>query len=845
LKAERGLLGLALILARRELRAGLAGFRIFLACLALGAAALAGIGSTTAALVAGLDANARQMLGGDAEFRTAQRNLAPEAVRWLQSRGTISEVRQLRGMLRRVDDTARTLIELKAVDGAYPLVGTVGITPPLSLADALRVEDGVPGILVDPLVLDRLRLKPGDMAVLASGKVRIAGALTAEPDAVAGAFSLGPHVLIATQGLAATGLDLPGTLSTDDYRILLGTGADPVQFIATANAAFPDIGWQTRDPAHAAPGLDSFIAHTAMFLALVGLTALLAGGLGVANAVSGYLDAKRGVIATLRCLGASTRLIYATYLLQIMALALLGVAAGVAVGATMPWLVAWWAGGLLPVPLKLAIYPIPLMLAAAFGVLVAAGFSLLPLAAARGFSPASLFRQAIATDSPKLARGDYLAVAALGLGISAMALVTSSDKRLAAWFLVASLLCFGLFYTTGLLVKWASRRVARPRLPWLRLALANLHRPHAPTPVLVTSLGLGLTVLIAVSLVEAALTREIGGRLSSEAPSFFMIDIQPDQEAAFSTLVRGMPGTDNFDSVPSLRARISRINGVPASEAKVDTDQRGLIESERGLTYAATIPAGSTVVAGSWWAADYHGPPLVSLDQSLARGLHLKLGDTLTVNVAGREITARLANTRRIDWSNLGINFFTVFAPGTLEPAPQTRIAAVRVATPGEEEQLSRSVNDRFPNISVVRVREELERIGRLLAGLATAIRAVASISVLAGGLVLAGAVASGHRRRLYDTVILKVLGATRATIARGLVLEYGLLGLVTAVIASGFGTAAAWLLVTYALRVDWSLDLWRVVGTAGGGIAITILIAMAASFRAVRGRPAAMLRNE
>jgi putative ABC transport system permease protein len=843
--AERGAeLALAWRFARRELRGGLRGFGIFLACLVMGVAAIAAVGSIKESIVAGLDADARALLGGDVEFRRPQSKLPDDTVAWLSAEGTLSNLREMRGMVRRLDGDKRTLIELKAVDDAYPLVGAVTLDPPQSLPAALAVADGVPGIAVDPLVLDRLGVAIGDRVRLGTGDFVIRAALLKEPDAIANPFTLGPHVLVSMTGLALSGLDQPGTLSSSVYRLVLPPGAQAKDVIRRADQAFPDAGWQARDSSRAAPNVQDFVTRASMFLVLVGLTSLLVGGVGIGNAAAAYLSGKAQVIATLKALGAPARLIYAIYLLQLFALALAAIVAGVALGAAVPMLVHW-LGPALPVELRLGLYPAPLLVASGFGVLTALGFSLWPLARARRVPAASLFRSLVDPVRVRLAWQDWAATAAVAVLLALLALVDAQDKRLAAAFLAAVAVALLAFRLVGSGVVAAAGVVRIRRLPWLRLAIANLHRPGAATPSVVLSMGLGLTVLVAVGLVESSLTHEVAERLPEQAPSYFFIDIQPDQVAPFKSLVEALPGTAAPEIVPNLRTRIVALNGAKPDESKVAPDVRWILKSERGLTYAALPPKGSHVVAGAWWPADYQGPPLISLDADLAEGLRLKLGDTVTFNLAGREITARIANFRKIDWATLGINFFTVFAPGALEAAPQTAIATVRADSADAEARLARQVGDAFPNVSAIRVKDALDTLAQILGNMAAAIRAIAAVTLLAGVLVLSGAVLATRRRRVYDAVILKVLGATRAVIARSFLVEYGILGAVTSLIAVALGTLAAWLVVTLLLKGEWHFAAGRVALIAAGGTAATLGIALAGTWRVLGARAAPQLRNE
>jgi len=377
----------------------------------------------------------------------------------------------------------------------------------------------------------------------------------------------------------------------------------------------------------------------------------------------------------------------------------------------------------------------------------------------------------------------------------------------------------------------------------LRLALANMHRPGAPTQQIVLSLGIGLTVLIAVALVEDNLFREIETRLPAAAPAFFFIDIQPEQLAGFAEIVRGTPGA-RLDQVPMMRGRITRLNGVPVEKAAVMPEARWALRSDRGLTYAAALPSGSRLVAGAWWSPDYHGPPLVSFDSDLARGMGLKVGDSFTVNLLGREITARIANLRSIDWQRLGINFALVFAPGTLEHAPQTHLAAVYLPQ-NEEEGLVRRVTERFPNVSAIPVREALAAVDHVVGMIGIAVRLTALVTLIAGVLVLGGAIAASHQRRVYDAVVLKVLGATRGAIAGAYLIEYGLLGALAALFAGALGTLAAFFAVTRLMRTDWVFLPAPLVWTAGLATLVTLALGFAGTWRALGTKPAPYLRNE
>ncbi|HEV8032410.1 MAG TPA: FtsX-like permease family protein [Stellaceae bacterium] len=841
---RRSFIPYPLRLARRELRGGLGGFRVFLGCLVLGVTAIAGIGSLTAAVVAGIRADARVLLGGDVSLQLPFREANPAERRFLADSGSLSTVAKLRAMARSLDGDKRSLIELQAVDAVYPLYGAVTLTPSQPLGTAFAQNGGIFGAAVERTVASRLGLAIGDRFRVGDAIVELRAIIDSEPDAAFGGLAFGPRVLISDTALAATGLIRPGAIVNYDYRLRLSPGADPDSWAQTARAAFPEAGWQIRTGAEGAPSLQRLIDRLGFFLNLVGISALLVGGVGIGNAVSGYIASKTAAIATLKCLGASTRLVFSAYLAQILTLALAGIAAGLVLGGLTPAALAPLVKPLLPVGLKLGLYPAPLAIAAACGLLTTLAFSLWPLAAIGRIPPAALFRDRIAPTHRRIPPIAAAATVAAGFALAALVVLTAPERRIALWYVGGALAAFALFRVAGAAVVAVARRLPRPSLPALRLALANLHRPDAPTSRVVLSLGIGLSVLVAVALVGGNLATEIETRLAENAPADFFIDIQPDQLAGFAASVSAIPGA-RFEQVPMLRGRITRINGTPVEDAKVAPEAQWALRSDRGLTYSDELPRGSRLVAGSWWPADYKGPPLVSFDSELAHGMGLQIGDTLTVNVLGRDVTATIASLRRVEWARLGINFAIVFAPGTLEAAPQTHLAAVYVEPGEQEDALVRQITDRFPNVSAIPVREALAAVAGVVATIGTALQIVALVTLAAGVLVLGGAIAAGHRRRVYDAVVLKVLGATRRLIAAAFLIEHGLLGLATAVVAAGLGTLAAYVLVTGPMNSDWVFLPGPVLAMLGLAVLLTLALGFAGTWRALGAKPARYLRNE
>lgn len=834
---------LAWRLARRELRGGLAGFRIFIASLALGVAAIAAVGTLSAAIVGGLQADARALLGGDVELQLSQRRPSGDEAAWLRERSAaVSNVIEMRAMARHGE--ARALVELKAVDAAYPLVGALAVNPPLAPAEALAFANGHWGAVVEAGLLAKLDAGVGDIVQVGQAAVRVRGVVAKEPDRVTNVISFGPRLMVSAAALEDIGLLLPGSLYRHNVRILLPDGATAEGWAAAAREAFPTAGWQIREASAAAPGVRRFVDRLGMFLTFAGLSALLVGGLGVANAVRHYLAGKGEAIATLKCLGAPGALVVRVYLLQVLVLTAVGVSAGLVLGAGLPLALLAALGPRLPVPFEIALYPVPLLVAAAMGFLTALTFSLWPLGRAREVPAGALFRGAVEFTGGR-PRGQYQAATlACAFLLAAVTIATALTPAFAAWFVVGAVVTLVMLRVAAAAMMAAAKRLPRPRAAALRLAIAGLHRPGAPTPSVVMSLGAGLTVLVAVALLDSNLRAQIGERLPESVPAFFFIDIQDAQAAAFDAAVTAVPGVEKIERVPSLRGRIVAIAGVPVEQASVAADAAWAVRGDRALTYAAAAPADADIVAGAWWVADYAGPPLLSLDADLARGFSVGIGDDLTLNVLGREITARIASLRQIDWRAVPFDFAMILTPSTLAGAPHTLIAAV-YAPESAEVAVERAVTDRFANVTAIRTRDALAAVNDLLDRIAWGVRGAAAVTLVAGALVLAGAVAADRRRRTYETVVFKVLGATRARIAGTFLVEYGVLGLVTAIIAAGLGIAVGWAVSVHVMDFAWAVRWDVVAATVAICVGLTLIIGFAGTWRILARKAAPYLRND
>ncbi|MCY4229989.1 MAG: ABC transporter permease [Alphaproteobacteria bacterium] len=821
--------------ARREMRGGIAGFRIFLLCIAIGVAAIAAVHSVSMAVQTGITRDARALHGGDLAVRTTYLPAEAAAQADFASLGRVSEIVEMRAMARGGDGAA--LVELKAVDNAYPLAGALRLSGGMALEEALA--DG--GAVVEMVLLERLGLAVGDPVKVGDATFTIRAALEREPDRAVGLFSFGPRFMLDMEGLQQTGLVQPGSLIRYRYRIALDDPGRAGPERHRLESVYADRGWRVTGIDSAAPGLRQTVRRLTLFMTLVGLAALIIGGIGVANAVRAHLASHRPAIATLGCLGATPRLIGLTFGLQIATMTALAILAGLGFGATAPFLFASLLEAYLPIEIALGVYPAPLALAAAFGALTAAVFSLPPLAAAARCPPVALFRDVEAGE--KAGRTAIAASAILAVLLAALAVATAPDRILALWFVTGALVAYGIFFAAATATVHLARRLKSAGPGAFRRALAALARPGGETSGLILSLGFGVTVLVAVASVEEGLSRQLREEVAADAPTHFFIDIQQDQAAQFDEVVAATPGAVLDRRTPHLRARIAAIDGVPATEAHVPENARWALRGERGLTWSSEPPEGTEIVAGQWWPADYRGPPLVSFDANLAHAFGLEPGDRIAFNILGRTVEAEIANLRRMAWRTLRLQFTTIFAPGALDRAPQTYVAAVR-APPEAEADLTAAMAAALPNVSAIRVKEALARVRDLVAQMGMAVRLVAAVGLAAGLAVLAGAIAAGRRRRRRDAVVFKVLGATRVDLLRSYMLEFAMLGGVAALIGCLLGLAAGYVLLEEVMDIAWAAPLSTAAGVALAAVAVTALFGFVGVWRLL-GRPAAPALRE
>jgi len=835
---------LAWRLALRDLHGRKGGLVIVLLCLGVGVAAIAGIFSLRAALDQGIAESGRGILGGDLAISTGLGPLPPAVPAWFAQQGArVTQTVDTRSILI-APSGRRLLAAVRAVGPGWPLLGQVVSEPAGQFTALARGPDGKPGLLLDPTAARSLALHPGDAVTLGGIKFIYRGSISASPDSLGDSQLFGVKTFVAASALAGTPLLQPSGLVNFSLQALLPAGASVPQIALAFHQKFPAVPWRLRTSGDAAPNLTRFVDQAALFMTLLGLAALLVGGIGVANGVEAWLTARARSIATLRCLGAPARLISLIYGLQLLALGVPGIVLGLVVGAGVPLLVLPLLRGKLPLPVHIGLYPVPLLLACMFGLLVGLVFALPPLRRAAAISGGALFRLA-GLPARAAFSGPALAVQALAvLALVGLAVVSVPAPSLALGFCAGSILVLLLLRGIAALLMLLLPRLPAPRDAAFALGLRRLYGPASSLPLMMLSAGAGLTVLVAVAEIRGNLLAEFTGALPSAAPSFYFIDIQPADLPKFKAALASTGATHDLQTMPSLRARILAVAGTPVEQFHPPGRTDWPLRSDTGFTFAATLPPGAPLAQGKWWPADYLGPPLVSFDADIAQSWGLKIGDTLTVDVLGRTFQLRIANLRKIHWQSLQINFLMVGTPDPFAGAPYTLVATVR-ADPGREGDVLAAVTDALPGVTGINVAQILHEFAGLLGEVGTAVSAVGLVALLAGGLVLISATAAEREARIAEAVVLKTLGASRGQIRRAWLVEFAVAGGVAGLAAAVFGTLAAALTIREVFHTDWHFEAGIMIVTLLGSVGCMLVFGYVSTAQALREPAAARLRLE
>jgi putative ABC transport system permease protein len=834
-----------------DLRGDIRRFVLLVICLAVGTALIAGVNSVGTSVAGAVDSSAAELMGGDLELSRADRPATPEELQGMAALGRVASVVDTN--LRAQSSTGDSFVDLAAVGDGYPLLGavqSVQLPAGVPVSDLLAPRDGVPGALVDALMLDQLGIAVGDRFQLGGTEFEARGILAKLPDGPVRGFRLGLTTLITAEGFAAISdrtSPLPGLGSWFRYKLLLD-GQDAENARSALEDQFGASGWTIRT---ARDGLGPMVRYYDLFmrfLVIVGLGSLLIGGVSVWAGMQAYITERANVIAILRSIGADRGRVFLHFFSQVGMLAAIGVGAGLLIGGSVAYFILPLVGQAVGIALPATLHAQPLLVAAGAGLATAFGFAYLPLQQAQAIRPVHLFRSKGLSAPPVDWRGlllswQVLPLLATLLAFLLLAVAMTGDILLVAAFAAASVLSVLVLQLFVGLVRWALRRLPEPPGRILRHALRSIAGTGSNAGAVVMAAGLALTMLIVVLVLQDNLRQEFLGASSFDVPTFVASDLFPDE--VDSLMAMSGPGADITQAVvtPMLRGALSQINGTEVASLHMrGPEATFLLSGEVPLTFRNQMPASSKLVDGQWWPADYTGPGLVSLHQSLRAGLGVDIGDSLTFLIFGEPVTVEIASFRDYSWQG-GIDFLATFSPGVLDPYPTTLFVSV-TARPGQEETVERALAAALPDIRFVAIGDTLQQVTEALSQLSFAAALVGGLAVGNGLLVLTGSLAAGRRQREADTVIGKVLGATRVELLAMAFVQYLILAVLATIPAAALGVGLAWLAGMVMLDVAFSLDSDVLVVVLGSAAIMTALLGAMTILRAASSRPARLLRD-
>ena len=830
-------------MAIRELRSGISGFRLFLICLVLGVGTITAVGTVKSGIEYAISEKGSELLGGDAEAEFTYRLANTEELNWLKSISTnMSEILEFRSMANVIRDgqNERALTQIKAIDDKYPLIGDVQLSSGRALQDILRQPKSA---IMESDLVSRLGISIGDSFRLGLTEFILRDIIVTSPDDAGANFGLGPRTILKTADLKTSGLIVPGTLFSAKYRLQIDPSENLDSLETLAKTKFENSGMRWRDSRNGAPGISEFVTRLSAFFIMVGLAGLIVGGVGIGSAVKSYLNRKITTIAVLRSLGATDFQIFMTYFIQISMLSLLGIALGLGLGASAPHILAPFLKVIIPIPIDIVFSLKPIYEAAIYGAIIATLFTLWPLSRCENIQTAALFRE-MNLLSYSLPRFKYV-VSSVGLLI--ILLITSAlfnqDPKLTSWFALGfSVAVLALFLSARILMaiikKLARFANGRPSTRW---ALASMGGTQEGTSNSLLAIGLGLTVLAIIGQVDGNLRTSINNDLPKVAPSYFVIDIQKSQIEEIRRILNSYDGVTSFDEAPMLRGIITKINNEQASEVAGD---HWVIKGDRGITYFEELPERFNLTEGLLWPRNYSGKTQISFSAEQADELGLGLGDNLTVNIMGKEITGEITSLRNVDFSTAGIGFVIAMNPSALKNAPHSFITTIYANTESEI-GIFNTLARKFPNITLIKVRGVIERVSDLLGSIATASSYGALTTLATGFLVLLGSAASGQSARSYDAAILKTLGATQKELIISYIIRFSVIGATAGCIAIFFAICGAWSITTYVLELPFQIIWPTVFLVITGGLVANVLAGLYFAIMSLKVKPAKFLRSQ
>lgn len=832
-------------MAWRDSRASRRRLLLFASCIVIGIAALVAVGSLGRALDQAVEAQARTLLGADLSIGSRVR-FGPEHEAFLRSLGgEQSREISFTTMIVFPGRQGTRLAQVRGLDGGFPFYGRIETLP--ADADQRLRTDG--GALVEESLLLQFGARVGDEIRIGQLTTRVLGALQKVPGESVAFATIAPRVYIRLADLETTGLLQTGSLAR--YRVLfrLPEGTDARKLVEQNRQRLDELRLAHATVEDRKEDLGQAMRNLDHFLSLVGFVALLLGGVGVASAIQVHVRQKIPTVAILRCLGVPVAGAFAIYLLQAIALGVVGAVLGAAVGAGLQHLLPRVVSDFVPVEVRLVLSWPAIFEAAALGLLLCTLFALLPLAAVRRVSPLEVLR--VAYETPRHRDPlQWLTFGLIALAIVAFALLHTRRWQDGLGFAAGLAIAFGALAAVARLIIASTRRLPLAHWPFaFRQGLANLHRPHNRTLLLTVALGLGTFLLLTLQLTQSTLLRELVSGRQADRPNAILFDIQPDQRDAVAELVRSQ-GLPLLDQAPIVTMRLRRIRDRAVEELLNDPDNKSrawALRREFRSTFSDRLRDSEKVTAGAWVPrVDPSTEPVpVSVEEGIAKELGIALGDELAWDIQGVPLRTRVASLREVDWRRVQPNFFVVFPRGPLDDAPAFHVLVTRVESAEQSATLQRATVERFPNVSAIDITLVLRTLDQILGRIAFVIRFMALFTVATGLLVLVAAILSGRWQRVRESILLRVLGASRRQVLRILLVEYAALGLISAltgVLLAFAGTAALALLV---FKIPFHPPLWPAGLALIVVTALTVVTGLLAGRGVTRHPPLEILRGE
>ncbi|MGI9106446.1 MAG: ABC transporter permease [Pyrinomonadaceae bacterium] len=854
-------------MARREIRSSWKRLLFFFLCIGIGVGAIVALRSTIGNVNAAMVAEARQLLTADVQIdSTREMNEATLAVvkRIAQARGVEAQTQTIEAatMLRPADEAREgaLMIELKGIEAPYPLYGEFKLANGENFDHALLADNGM---VVAASLLERLGVRVGDEVKIGNSTFEIRGVMGQEPGATGG-FRLGPRVFIARGAIAATGLTGFGSRARNKLLLRVPAG-EMSALVSELRGGLRESLVGVRSYKDSQEGLNEQFTRSENYLSLTGLVILVLGGIGISNVTRVFIDQKKRTIAVLKCVGATSRRITAIYLAQVLALGFAGSLFGVLLAKAALFFVARRFAETLPANMSYELQADAIGQGLALGLLISLLFSALPLLRVRHIKPNMLLREDAGGSGSAQLEADgagwfnrlrgalslrrvgwarALTALVVAGGLIALAAWQAGSWRVGAYFMVGLGLTAGALHLTAMLMISFVRRARHVHSFALRHAINSLYRPGNQTRVVVMAVGLGAFLVIATQSLQANLVREFDPAARGQLPNMFLIDVQTDQKEGVAELVTQATG-ERPVLIPTVRMRIASVNGrsIDLDDREV-RGQRGMLGREYVVTYRPQLEANETIIAGNIWDATPANEPEVSIEEGMRGLAGLDLNGTITFDIVGRKITARVTSIRRVDWRNSRTGFLVLFRPGTLEGAPQMLVAPINGPV-GETERgrFQRALLDRYPNISVIDVADIVRAVTRILQNVTLAVSFIGGFVLLSGVLILIGSIAMTKWQRIYEAAVLKTLGAKRKMLLTILLAEYGLLGATAGLVGTLAALALSYALSRFVFDIRWvfapSLYLTGLVAT----VALVATVGALTSLDVLSRKPLAVLR--